>query len=183
MSLYQDYEKAYEDKPERRRHIEGVRSLSVELAKRFELSFVDMDQAAILHDLTKYEPERFHHALFRQYGQEELIELPSFLYHGYSAGLLGKHKYQFNDDIVNAVTHHIVGRPQMSIFEKILMLSDKIEPSRAYQGVETIRSLLHHDFHQAFIAFLKHKYAYDQSHQLLNIYALKTYQYYLKEHI
>lgn len=181
MSLLEDYLKIYEEKPKRKIHIEGVKTLSVALAKKYGLNERDMENAALLHDLTKYENDRFHLDIFEKYDKAYINDLPPFLYHGYSAGLLGKYHYQFNKDIVNAVTHHIIGRPKMSLFEKILMLSDKIEPSRDFEGVKHLRALAHLDIDEAFKQFLVHKYHYDQVHGLLNELALKTYHYYIKE--
>lgn len=181
MSLLKDYLKIYKDKPKRKIHIEGVKSLSVALAKEVGLNERDMEKASLLHDLTKYENDSVHLEIFDKYDRAYLKELPPFLYHGYSAGLLGKYHYQFNEEIVTAVTHHIIGRPEMSQFEKILMLSDKIEPSRDFDGVERLRELAYLNIDEAFKQLLVHKYHYDKTHGLLNERALKTYHYYIKE--
>lgn len=183
MTLYDDYLKVYENKPQRKIHVEGVAAFSVALAKKYHLNTQDMKNAAYIHDLTKYEEDAYHQELFKKYQEEAFLNLPSFLYHGYSAGLLAKHVYHQNEEVINAVTHHIIGRPKMSRFEKILMLSDKIEPSRFFEGIEDLRTLAFQDIDRAFIAFLKVKYTHDKAHQYLNSYALETYKAYLKEHL
>jgi predicted HD superfamily hydrolase involved in NAD metabolism len=181
MSLYQDYLEAYALKPHRKIHIEGVVSLSVSLARRYGLNLDDMENAAYLHDLTKYETDLFHQSIFKKYDREDYLEFPSFLYHGFSAGLLGKHLYHQNDEVIDAVSFHVIGRPEMTLFEKILMLSDKIEPSRDFEGIDVIREKAFINFDAAFKQFLTHKYHYDVSNHLLNPYSLKTYRYYIKE--
>jgi len=181
MNLYQDYLEAYLLEPHRKIHIEGVVSLSTQLAKTYGLNVEDMKNAAYLHDLTKYEKDSFHLSIFKTYNRLDYIEYPSFLYHGFSAGLLGKHVYFQNEDVIDAVIHHVIGRPHMTLFEKILMLADKIEPSRNFEGIDAIRTLAFIDFEAAFKQFLIHKYHYDVKNDLLNPHSLKTYRYYIKE--
>ena len=44
-----------------------------------------------------------------------------------------------DDDILNAISYHTTGRAEMSILEKVIFVSDCMEPGRTFDGVESIR--------------------------------------------
>ncbi len=46
-----------------------------------------------------------------------------------------------DEEILSAVRYHTTGRENMSLLEKMLYLSDFIEPSRSFDGVEEVRGL------------------------------------------
>lgn len=54
-----------------------------------------------------------------------------------------------DDDIVNAVRYHTVGRANMTLLEKIVYLSDAVSAERSYPDAEYYRSLSHADIDRA----------------------------------
>lgn len=46
-----------------------------------------------------------------------------------------------DEEILSAVRYHTTGKENMSLLEKIVYLSDFIEPSRSFDGVEALREL------------------------------------------
>ncbi|MHB1391971.1 MAG: bis(5'-nucleosyl)-tetraphosphatase (symmetrical) YqeK [Clostridia bacterium] len=46
-----------------------------------------------------------------------------------------------DEEILSAVRYHTTGRENMSLLEKIIYLSDFIEPGRSFDGVEELRGL------------------------------------------
>lgn len=52
-------------------------------------------------------------------------------------------------DIINAVSFHTTGRPDMSLLEKIIYISDAMEPGRNYPGVDDIRKAAEEDIDKA----------------------------------
>lgn len=61
-----------------------------------------------------------------------------------------------NPDIFNAISYHTTGRPSMSILEKIIYISDYIEPGRKHKGrIELIRQTARKDLDQAVLYILE----------------------------
>lgn len=64
------------------------------------------------------------------------------LLHGPAAVHICRRVFGIEDEeILSAVRYHTTGRENMSLLEKIIYLSDFIEPSRSYEGVEEMRGL------------------------------------------
>lgn len=54
-----------------------------------------------------------------------------YLLHGKVGAYIAKTKFEIGDeDILQAITWHTTGRPDMSLLEKIIFIADYIEPSR-----------------------------------------------------
>ena len=54
-----------------------------------------------------------------------------YLLHGKIGAFIAKDKFDIKDeDILNSITWHTTGRPNMSLLEKIIFVADYIEPSR-----------------------------------------------------
>lgn len=56
-----------------------------------------------------------------------------------------------DEEILNAVRYHTTGRENMSLLEKIIYLSDFIEPSRSFDGVEELRKLAVEDLDKSLL--------------------------------
>ncbi|MBC7332866.1 MAG: bis(5'-nucleosyl)-tetraphosphatase (symmetrical) YqeK [Actinobacteria bacterium] len=96
------------------------------------------------------------HDYGRMFGYEELIEvarnnhlkirefelkLPPLL-HGLVGDFLVARDFGIQDKrILKAIKYHTIGYCNMSIEDKILFISDKIEETRDYEGVERLRKL------------------------------------------
>lgn len=161
-------------------HVEGVVELAVALAKRQAVDHRQMAAAAYLHDLTKYESDDWHVAFFHEKNHPEYADIAPFMYHGYSASLIGQ-DFPINPRFLDAVKHHTTGRPQMTQEEKILMLADKVEKNRPFKEAQQIREKSLVQFDEAFIDMLDHLYVFDQMENRLTEYNLATYKYYFPE--
>ncbi len=180
MTIKERFYKVYQAIPERIPHVEGVRDLAMHWARLKGLDPAGLEAAAYYHDLTKYDPLAFHFDVFDAHQKANWKSLPEFMMHGYSASLLAEDD-GLSKSLVDAIKYHTTGRAQMSLEEKILMLADKIEPSRPYEEAAQLRSIAETDFEKAFRLMLAHLYEYDIEHDRLNAYSLETYTHYLKE--
>ena len=45
----------------------------------------------------------------------------------------------------DAIWYHTTGKPDMTLLEKIIYLADYIEPSRDFDGVDTLRQAVYED--------------------------------------
>ena len=72
-----------------------------------------------------------------------------------------KNLYGISDnEIISAVRYHTTARENMSLIEKILFISDKIEPNREYDTVEELRKIADYDIDKAIIKFLNDSFEY-----------------------
>ena len=85
-----------------------------------------------------------------------------FLLHAKVGSYLAKKEYDIhNQDILNAITYHTTGRPEMTMLEKIIFISDYIEPGRTHAAnLSEVRKLAFSDIDQALLKILGDSLAY-----------------------
>lgn len=73
---------------------------------------------------------------------DEMTKEIKELLHGPAAVHICRKVFGIEDEeILNAIRYHTTGRVNMTLLEKIVYLSDFIEPSRSFEGVERLRKL------------------------------------------
>ena len=114
-------------------HSVGVAGTAVSLAMKYGENIYKAQIAGILHDCAKcYDDEE----LVRLCRKKEIEvtdfeEKHGFLLHAKYGAYLAENKYGIRDeDILNAIRWHTTGREEMSLLEKIIFISDYIEPTR-----------------------------------------------------
>ena len=81
--------------------------------------------------------------------------------HGPIGSIVCKNIYGIVDDeILSGVRYHTTAKENMSMIEKILFISDKIEPNRKYDTVEELRKLADYNIDKAIIKFLNDSFNY-----------------------
>ncbi|MBQ4339826.1 MAG: bis(5'-nucleosyl)-tetraphosphatase (symmetrical) YqeK [Firmicutes bacterium] len=142
-------------KESRLKHTLGVRDTAVELAEIYGCDAEKAEKAALLHDFCKNLSVEESDFLVNKYeiGQEYLGN--TALAHSKVAAKVLEHEYGFKDrEILGAIECHTVGKPGMTVLEKIIYVSDTIEPGRSFPGVEELRELAYKDIHEACIKVL-----------------------------
>lgn len=89
--------------------------------------------AGMLHDCAKcMSDEKKLHICDKNHISYSRIEAQHpYLLHGKVGAHIAKTKFKIHDeDILQAITWHTTGRPEMSLLEKIIFIADYIEPSR-----------------------------------------------------
>lgn len=124
-------------------HVLGVEAAAVELAEQYGASLEAASIAALCHDVAKERPDHEMIELIKQTGMPiELIDYGNNIWHGPCAAEIVKKDYQILDeDILNAVRYHTIGRSEMSLLEQVIYVADYIEPGRHFPGVEEARRL------------------------------------------
>lgn len=127
-------------------HSLGAAKRSAELAKKFQLDEKRAYVAGLLHDCAKsFDVEKM-----RKIIQEENLDVepcefvnPKTLHAPLSA-YLAENIFEVKDEeILSAIRWHTLGRVNMSKFEKIIFLADKIEPhTRRTEYAKLIMSIL-----------------------------------------
>lgn len=124
-------------------HVAGCEQEAEKLALRWGEDPCLAAKAGILHDITKRNTYSEHLELCDKYkidcDEAELAE-PKLL-HAKTGAALAEHVFHMPQKIVEAIRWHTTGKPDMTLLEKILYLADYIEPTRNFEGVETLRKL------------------------------------------
>lgn len=139
-------------------HTLGVEKTAVSLAK---LSNVDIEKArvaALLHDCAKNLSDDKKLELCEKYNIEVTEEQKKNLdlIHAEIGSVMAKYEYEIDDeDILNAITYHTTGKPNMSNLEKIIYVSDYIEPGRTKApNLDEIRRVVMKDLDKALYMIL-----------------------------
>ena len=145
--------------PKRYEHTLGVAYTAASLAMVHEEDVEKALIAGMLHDCAKCMPFHKQIAVCEKHNVS-LSEVErtenSPLLHAKAGSTLARTEYGItDDDILNAISYHTTGRPDMSTLEKIIYIADYIEPGRktlpnlsrvrkiAYQNLDdTMRQIL-----------------------------------------
>jgi nicotinate-nucleotide adenylyltransferase len=129
--------------PRRVLHTLGVESVAACMAMRWGADVDSARCAALLHDVTKEDPDQL--LLMRNYGilPSEWEKTAATIYHALTGAALAR-ELGFSEKIVSAVRFHGTGRPEMTTLEKTIFLADITEPCRhEMPGLRQLRALLH----------------------------------------
>lgn len=137
MQLFLKYEKEVsamllKDFPSRYWHSISVAISAVHFADIYGVNKDSALIAGLLHDICKcIKPDQLV-PMCKKEGLELTIEDENSIscIHGFLAAKICKNKYNINDEIYNAIYYHTCGRPNMTMLEKILYVTDFIEPIR-----------------------------------------------------
>lgn len=124
-------------------HILGVARLAKTLAHKYNLDEEKAYIVGLLHDFCKYESID---EMKKIINDEEIImkfESAPQIYHAYAASAWVKDNLGILDqEILDGIKYHVYGRVGMSLFEKIIVLSDYCEDSREYESCKSVRKIL-----------------------------------------
>lgn len=155
-AIKKDLETVYQNHPNRLRHVYGVRDMALKLGKQFNCDLYKLEVAALLHDITKYYTKEQNITIIKKHfsnSKEILAGYNEFIYHGFSARIVASEDYHITDqDILDSITSHTIGKPNMTIYEKIIFISDYTEENRQYENCIKARNLLKQDIDLAVYA-------------------------------
>lgn len=145
-------EKAYSMlKAKRIPHVKGCEEEAVRLALHWGADPDEAAEAAILHDITKKLNLREQLILCEKYGiiPDALEAVSEKLLHAKTGAAIARERFGVSDEVYEAIKWHTTGRAGMSLLEKIMYMADYIEPTRDFEGVETLRRLAYSDLDAA----------------------------------
>ncbi|CUX50695.1 bis(5'-nucleosyl)-tetraphosphatase (symmetrical) YqeK [Clostridium sp. C105KSO13] len=120
-------------RPERYRHTIGVMYTAASLSMCHGENMEKAMLAGLLHDCGKGYPIKKQIKQCREYKiplTESELMMPALI-HAKLGAYLTEHEYNIKDaEILNAITFHTTGRPDMTLLEKIIYIADYIEPGR-----------------------------------------------------
>lgn len=110
-------------------HSIGVMEKAIELAKIFGEDEEKAAYTALVHDIAKEmtEEELLNYAIENNLALSKYDESIPMVLHGIIGADIVKKKYNFTDEMCDAIYYHTTGRPNMTMLDKIVYVADKSE--------------------------------------------------------
>lgn len=126
-------------------HSIGAMEKAIELAKVYEEDEEKSALTALTHDIAKEMTVEEYY----KYAEENNVELSkddkmcTSVLHGIIGADIVKKKYGFTDEMCRAIYYHTTGITNMTTFEKIIFLADKVEErTRPKDKADVIRNII-----------------------------------------
>lgn len=145
MHTIDDLQKLAKDTLSKKRYIHtlAVAKLAKELAVHYDINQENIEIAALLHDITKEIPMKKQRNSLKELQNSQNYDIISNnCIHSITGYYYAKDTLSIdNTDILNAILYHTTGRPDMSMFEKIIYTADTVSYDRDYPGITRLRDL------------------------------------------
>ena len=176
---------------ERYHHTVGVAYTAMSMAMKYNPQpdnnefMIKAKIAELLHDCAKCmdNDKKIRICNKNQISYSKIEAENPYLLHGKVGAYIARKEFDILDeDILNAITWHTTGRPDMSLLEKIIFVADYIEPSRRpIPELNLIRQLAFTDIDQAVIKILENtlKYLNEKGNPIDDM-TQKTYDSYIR---
>lgn len=167
-------------------HTLGVAYTSAALAMCYGEDIKKAEIAGLLHDCAKCmdNEKKIHICKKNNITINEAEQRNPFLLHAKVGGYLAKTKYEVEDEeILNAIIYHTTGRPGMSLLEKIVYISDYIEPGRNHaSNLDEVRRLCFQDLDKGLLQILEDTLTHlKDSNKEIDPMTQETYNYYKRK--
>ncbi len=164
-------------------HTEGVMYTAAALAMRYGEDIEKAQVAGLLHDCAKCIPDtkKVKICLKNQIAMSDAEQKSPFLLHAKVGAFIAKEKYGIEDEeILEAIACHTTGKPGMSQLDKIIFISDYIEPMRTKApNLADVRKLAFEDIDLALFKILSDTLAYlRNSPKSIDSMTMRAYEYY-----
>ena len=137
-------------------HCIGVMEQAAYLAKKYGYDIDIARVVGIAHDISKEIPEEEK----LKYVEQNNIEIDKIesvnigLLHAKIGADICKKKYNFTEEMQNAIKYHTTGDENMNILAKIIFVADKTEKNRKYEDLKTVRDLADEDLDKCILYIL-----------------------------
>ncbi len=167
----------------RYKHVLGVEKTALTLGRHHNLGPEKLSLAALLHDFAKYYTVNE----LMDYCYKENIPLDPLetdchgLLHGKVGRSIASKVYHIDDtEVLNAISNHTTGRPDMSVYEKVLFVADYCDPGRKLPSSASIIELAQTDLSKAVFQVVSEKLIYViKKQRTIHPRSLEVYNYYL----
>lgn len=134
-------------------HILRVEQTSVDLAKHYNLDVEKAATAGLMHDLAKYfKPQKLLEiARAEGLGIDLVSEATPHLLHADVSAIVARDTFEVKDEeVLQAIANHTLGRPGMSLLSCIVFLADSLEPGRGNTPeLEALRQMSYQNLDRA----------------------------------
>jgi nicotinate-nucleotide adenylyltransferase len=144
-------------------HTLGVAETAEKLGMHYQENVHNLKIAAFLHDSAKFMTQeellafcKTNHIILTEEDKKAKGTI-----HAKAGASIAEKEYQITDtDIIEAIKYHSTGHPAMNRFQKILFLSDYLDPSRNLPGNDALFETAMTDFEEAVFQIIKEKIIY-----------------------
>lgn len=134
-------------------HILRVEQMAVELAQLYHEDQQKAAMAGLMHDLAKYFKPQKLLAMAQLEGLEvdAVMEATPHLLHAEVSAIVARDVFGVKDEeVLQAIANHTLGRPGMSLLSSIVFLADSLEPGRGdTPELQALRLLCQQNIYQA----------------------------------
>ncbi|MBP5836154.1 bis(5'-nucleosyl)-tetraphosphatase (symmetrical) YqeK [Candidatus Phytoplasma meliae] len=146
--------------PSRLAHTLRVYRTATKMARYYRKSILPIQIAALFHDYTKNDSLEQQKPYLTAASMVKYQNTPS-IFHALSAANFLKQELEVCDKVIlNAIKKHVWGHKTMNYADKIVFLSDKIEPGREYPQQKYFETLAYRNIHQAVYEMLNYNFNY-----------------------
>lgn len=125
-------------------HSIGVMETSINLAKLYNCDLDKARMAGLLHDCAKFCDSIYLLKMAKDFDiiLDDIMLSNHELIHGPLGSKIAEKVYSIKDkEILDSIYYHTTGRENMTLLDKIIYISDYIEPGRSFPGVNEFRDL------------------------------------------
>lgn len=182
MIKYEDlYNEIKEILSEKRfKHCERVVKRAIEYAKIYSIDEQTIKLTAIAHDIAKELSYEENQKYINKYNikLDDIEKTSKNLLHAIIGAEICRDKYEFTEDMKNAVRYHTTGRENMSILEKIIYLADATEEGKE-QGTNNFVEIIKQDINKGMYEVSKYvTESLLKRNELIHLNTIRCYNYY-----
>lgn len=147
-------------------HSIGTMEKAIEFAKVYGEDEGKCAYTALVHDIAKEMTIEEYYKYAKENGIEfsQDDKMCENVLHGIIGAHIAKNKYGFTEDMCRAIYYHTTGITNMTLFEKIIFLADKVEErTRTYDKAENLRNIIKEEGMDQAILFIADDYTIPKS--------------------
>lgn len=149
MKSIESIKEDLKNKLSEKRYIHSIGSMekAIEYAKKYGEDEEKVAYTALAHDIAKEMTieEYFKYAKINNIKLSKDDMMCTSVIHGIIGADIVKKKYGFTDEMCRAIYYHTTGNINMTTFEKIIFLADKVEErTRPKDKADVIRNIIEH---------------------------------------
>ena len=139
--INQDIQRELSEK--RYNHSIGVMKKSEELAKLYKVNINKAKLVGLAHDIGKElsKEDKLKYVKENDIEIDRIEKINVGLLHGKIGADICKKRYDFTEDMQDAIKFHTTGNKDMDLLAKIIFVADKIEEGRKYKDKNKIKEL------------------------------------------
>jgi len=142
--------------PQRYAHSIGVMETAVELAQIYDIDTEKAKIAGLLHDCAKNLDDIYERCRDLEVELDEFeLKSPPIVHAKLGAEFAKVHFGITDNEIIEAIRWHTIGKPGMSLLEKIVFVADLTEPGRTFPDAEPLRILSRKNLDKALLECVK----------------------------
>lgn len=124
-------------------HSLGTMKMAKKLAEKYSIDSEKAVLVGLTHDIGKEIPddEKLEYVKQNKIEIDEIEQKNVGLLHAKIGAHITKEKYNFTQDMQKAIEYHTTAHPEMDLLAKIIFIADKVEETRDYSDIETVRNL------------------------------------------